>query len=66
MFPVGFELTISADKQPQTHALDWGGTGTAIFSLRKQKNSLPYLKMSEAGLELGKVKSNARLHATYL
>ena len=30
MFPVGFEPTISAGEQPQTHALDHAATGIGI------------------------------------
>jgi hypothetical protein len=35
---VGFELTISAREQPQTHALDRAATGTGFKKEMKTKN----------------------------
>ena len=46
MPPVGFEPTISAGEQPQTHALD--GAATGIGWLEKLSNFIPENRMGSA------------------
>jgi hypothetical protein len=42
MTPVGFELTISAGKRPQTHALDRAATATGTFTYLFLTNNLNF------------------------
>jgi len=54
MPPVGFEPTISAGKQPQTHVLDRAATGTSltllpVHNIKRDLNTLFYLFISGLG-----------------
>ena len=44
MPPVGFEPTVSAGEQSQTHALDRAATGTGIYDQYSRFIATPYKK----------------------
>jgi len=57
MPPAGFEPTVSASEQSQSHALDHVATGVSIYTILPNRNSFVYLLCNSAH----RVQPNAEL-----